>query len=76
MLSAYSIAASGTFERDFRKLDKSIQERINKKIRQAAADPEAHCVPLRHLPRDLEAFGSFDVAIIGFFSALITPNTP
>lgn len=53
MISTYSIAASGTFERDFYKLDTSIQKRIDKKIRWAAAHPETLSQALRNMPEDL-----------------------
>lgn len=53
MLTLYSIAASGTFEHDFKKLGKSIQKQVDKKIRWAAAHPESLQQPLRHMPKAL-----------------------
>jgi len=53
MVKVYSIAASGTFERDFKKLAKGVQERIDKKIRWAAIHPEMFRQSLKHLPKDL-----------------------
>lgn len=53
MLAVYSVAASGTFERDFKKLDRSVQQRIDKKIRWAAANPGNLQQFLRHMPEDL-----------------------
>lgn len=43
-----------TFERDFKKLDKSVQKRVDKKIRWIAEHPELLRQPLRHMSKNLE----------------------
>ncbi len=53
MLTVYSVAASGTFERGFKKLDRSVQMQVDKKIRWAASHPENLQRFLRHMPDDL-----------------------
>lgn len=55
MLTVYSVVASGTFERGFKKLDRSVQMRVDKKIRWAISHPENLQQFLRHMPNDLSA---------------------
>ncbi len=52
--SPFSIKFLKTFESDFRKLDRQVQQRIHKKIREAAANPGAVCRPFRHMQKDLQ----------------------
>ena len=46
---SYEILPTKEFEKDFKKLDNSIQQRIKKKIEEVAENPERH----KHLHYDL-----------------------
>ena len=57
----YKIRTTPTFERDIKKLDRSIARRIIEKIEQLANTPEILKHPVTYLPKDLEGLQKYRV---------------
>ncbi len=49
----YQVKVTSPFEKDFKKLDHSIQKRILNKLQELAENPES-AKPVLYLPKDLE----------------------
>ena len=57
----YKIRTTPTFERDIKKLDRSIARRIIEKIEQLDNTPEILKHPVKYLPKDLEGLQKYRV---------------
>jgi mRNA interferase RelE/StbE len=56
----YRVETTPTFERDFKKLDKTIARRVSKKMFHLARHPELG-LPLRNMPEDLAGIRKFRI---------------
>lgn len=60
MNDPYRVQSTPTFERDFKKLDKTIARRLTNKIRRLARHAELGR-PLRNMPEDLAGLRKFHI---------------